>query len=128
PLVAHALRRAVRRRGPARGLAARAGVVLVPPPRRVRRAAAVGPLGWTPTSVGLGAWAYARGVSRSRAAFGSVLFLLVAPGVVAGLGPWLLTGWRSSNPATAVVLLGSALLVLGIGVLLHAFGRFVFEG
>ena len=40
-----ALRRPVRRRGLARGLAAGAGVVLVPPPRRVRRAAAVGPLG-----------------------------------------------------------------------------------
>jgi protein-S-isoprenylcysteine O-methyltransferase Ste14 len=77
---------------------------------------------------GLGARAYARGVRRSQAAFGSVLFLLVAPGVVAGLVPWLLTGWRSSNPATAVVVLGSALIALGTGVLLHAFGRFVFEG
>ena len=38
----HALRRAVRRRGRARGLAAGAVVVLVPPSRRVRRAAAVG--------------------------------------------------------------------------------------
>jgi hypothetical protein len=36
---------------------------------------------------GLGVCAYARGVSRFQAAFGSVLFLLVAPGVVAGLMP-----------------------------------------
>src|SRR4051794_6012555 len=42
-VVLDALWRAVRRRGSARGLAAGAGVVLVPPPRRVRRAAAVGP-------------------------------------------------------------------------------------
>src|SRR5215213_433284 len=76
----------------------------------------------------LARWAYARGVRRSQAAFGSVLFLLVAPGVVAGLVPWLLTGWRSSHPATAVVVLGSVLIALGTGVLLHAFGRFVFEG
>src|SRR4051812_2172273 len=62
------------------------------------------------------------------AAFGSVLFLLVAPGVVGGLVPWLLTGWRSSHPATAMVVLGAALIALGTGVLLHAFGRFVFEG
>src|SRR4051812_50130692 len=62
------------------------------------------------------------------AAFGSVLFLLVAPGVVGGLVPWLLTGWRSTNPATAAVVLGAALIALGTGVLLHAFGRFVFEG
>src|SRR3954470_16967577 len=61
-------------------------------------------------------------------ALGSVLFLLVAPGVVAGLVPWLLTGWRSSNPPTAVVVLGAALIALGTGVLLPAFGRFVFEG
>ena len=53
---------------------------------------------------------------------------LLAPGVVAGLVPWLLTGWRSSNPATGVVVVGSALIALGTGVLLHAFGRFVFEG
>ena len=42
--------------------------------------------------------------------------------------PWLLTGWESSNPPTAVVVIGLALITLGAGVLLHAFGRFVFEG
>src|SRR4051812_15587202 len=47
---------------------------------------------------------------------------------MAGLVPWLLTGWRSSNPATAIVVIGAALIALGTGVLLHAFGRFVFEG
>src|SRR3954466_2312682 len=62
------------------------------------------------------------------AAFGSVLFLFVAPGVVAGLVPWLLTSWRSSHPATAFVVVGVVLIALGTGVLLHAFGRFVFEG
>jgi protein-S-isoprenylcysteine O-methyltransferase Ste14 len=67
-------------------------------------------------------------VSRFQAAFGSVLFLLVAPGVMAGVVPWLLTGWRSSEPATAFVVLGAALIALGAGVLLHAFGRFVLEG
>ena len=41
-VVPHALRRAVRRRGRARGLAAGAVLVLVPPSRRVRRSAAVG--------------------------------------------------------------------------------------
>jgi protein-S-isoprenylcysteine O-methyltransferase Ste14 len=67
-------------------------------------------------------------VSRFQAAFGSVLFLFVAPGVVAGLVPWLLTGWRSAHPASAVVVVGAVLVALGAGVLLHAFGRFVFEG
>jgi protein-S-isoprenylcysteine O-methyltransferase Ste14 len=48
--------------------------------------------------------------------------------VVAGVVPWLLTGWRSSNPATAFVVVGAVMIALGAGVLLHAFGRFVFEG
>src|SRR3954469_7433067 len=44
-VVLDAVWRPVRRRGLARGLAAGAGVVLVPPPRRVRRTAAIGPPG-----------------------------------------------------------------------------------
>ena len=62
------------------------------------------------------------------AALGSTVFLLAAPGVVAGLVPWLITGWDSSDPPLAVALLGAALIVAGAGVLLHAFGRFVVEG
>jgi protein-S-isoprenylcysteine O-methyltransferase Ste14 len=67
-------------------------------------------------------------VPRLRAAFGSAVFLVVAPGVVAGLVPWLLTDWRSSSPPAPVAVLGAALVALGAGVLLHAFGRFVVEG
>jgi protein-S-isoprenylcysteine O-methyltransferase Ste14 len=63
-----------------------------------------------------------------KAAFGSAVFLVVAPGVVAGLVPWLLTDWRSSNLPTALRVLGAVLIALGIGVLLHAFMRFVVEG
>ena len=36
-------------------------------------------------------------MSGRRAAIGSALFLLVAPGTVAGLVPWLLTGWESRS-------------------------------
>jgi len=68
------------------------------------------------------------GVPRLHAAIGSAVFLVVAPGVAAGLVPWLLTGWRSSSPPAPVVILGAALVALGAGVLLHAFGRFVVEG
>jgi protein-S-isoprenylcysteine O-methyltransferase Ste14 len=67
-------------------------------------------------------------VGRLRAAAGSAAFLLVAPGVVAGLVPWLLTGWRSSHPPVPVAVLGLGLIALGTGVLLHAFVRFVVEG
>ena len=67
-------------------------------------------------------------VRRLEAAFGSAVFLVVAPGMAAGLVPWLLTGWRSSNPPASVAVLGAALIALGAGVLLDAFRRFVVEG
>jgi protein-S-isoprenylcysteine O-methyltransferase Ste14 len=63
-----------------------------------------------------------------RAAFGSVLFLFVAPGVMAGLVPWLLTGWDAREVWLPVQVAGVVLIVLGAGVLLHAFARFVTEG
>ena len=65
---------------------------------------------------------------RLRAAAGTVLFLAVAPGVVGGLLPWLLTGWRSAGSPMWLRILGWALLGLGAAVLLEAFGRFVIEG
>jgi protein-S-isoprenylcysteine O-methyltransferase Ste14 len=67
-------------------------------------------------------------VRRLEAALGSAAFLLAAPGVVAGLVPWLLTGWRSTGPPAVLAALGIALIVVGVGVLLHAFARFVVEG
>jgi protein-S-isoprenylcysteine O-methyltransferase Ste14 len=67
-------------------------------------------------------------VTRARAAAGSLLFLLVAPGVAAGLVPWLLTGWDSTDPPTAAKLLGGVLIVAGASVLVSAFARFVVEG
>lgn len=63
-----------------------------------------------------------------RAALGSALFLVVAPGVAAGLVPWLLTGWDSSDPPAWLAVLGAALVAAGAGALLHAFARFVVEG
>jgi protein-S-isoprenylcysteine O-methyltransferase Ste14 len=65
---------------------------------------------------------------RLEAALGSAVFLVAAPGIVAGLVPWLLTGWESSDPPAPVAVLGAALIAIGAGVLLHAFGRFVIEG
>ena len=67
-------------------------------------------------------------MSRLRAAAGSVVFLLVAPGVVAGLVPYLLTGWDSTDPPALLELLGGVLIVGGAAVLVHAFARFVVEG
>jgi protein-S-isoprenylcysteine O-methyltransferase Ste14 len=67
----------------------------------------------------------------ARAAGGTVAFLVVAPGVVAGLVPWLLTGWELEAPLSGwlpVRVLGVALIVAGGVVLLDAFARFVREG
>jgi protein-S-isoprenylcysteine O-methyltransferase Ste14 len=64
-----------------------------------------------------------------RAALGSLVFLVVAPGVVAGLVPWLLTGWDAADDVPAPLVAAGVLLVAaGAGVLLQAFARFVVEG
>src|SRR5687768_12011800 len=69
---------------------------------------------------------------RLRAATGSLLFLLIAPGTLAGLVPWWLTGWAIRDCpepyATPLRLVGAVLIVLGVPALLHAFARFVLEG
>ncbi len=67
-------------------------------------------------------------MSRGRAAAGTILFLAVAPGIVAGLVPWLLTGWRSSDPPSWLQAVGWLAVAAGAAVVLEAFGRFVVEG
>jgi protein-S-isoprenylcysteine O-methyltransferase Ste14 len=66
-----------------------------------------------------------------NAAIGSFVFLVLAPGVVAGLVPWWLTGWhvqRSSPYYLPLHVAGVLLVVAGVVALLHAFVRFVVEG
>jgi protein-S-isoprenylcysteine O-methyltransferase Ste14 len=65
---------------------------------------------------------------RARAAIGTTVFLVLAPGVVAGVIPWWLTGWDSDDVWAPLRVLGAALIVAGAAVLLHAFARFVVEG
>jgi protein-S-isoprenylcysteine O-methyltransferase Ste14 len=67
---------------------------------------------------------------RTPAAIGSAVFFALAPGIVAGYGPWLLTGWRmGARPYWAPVRVAGAILVLaGAAVLVQAFVRFVVEG
>ena len=67
-------------------------------------------------------------MGRARAAAGTVVFLVVVPGVVAGLVPWLLTGWDSHDWWLPVRVLGGLLIGAGLAVLLEAFARFAFEG
>lgn len=59
---------------------------------------------------------------------GSLVFLLVAPGIVGFVIPWLLTGWRFNAYSMAAQLVGAVLIVLGLVVLLASFARFALEG
>ena len=65
---------------------------------------------------------------RAWAALGSALFLVIAPGVAAGLIPWLLTGWETNSVPAALRILGVLLTAIGVAFLLQAFARFVIEG
>jgi protein-S-isoprenylcysteine O-methyltransferase Ste14 len=67
-------------------------------------------------------------VGRVGAALGSALFLVVAPGVVAGLIPWSITDWRMEPTSPILRGAGAVLIAVGVGFLLHAFARFVIEG
>jgi protein-S-isoprenylcysteine O-methyltransferase Ste14 len=65
---------------------------------------------------------------KSHAAFGSIIFFAIAPGIVVGLLPWWLTHWQMLPGWLSLRVFG-ALLTLASGVfLLQAFARFVGEG
>jgi len=63
-----------------------------------------------------------------RAAFGSALFFLAAPGVVVGLVPWWITRWELLPASLLVRVLGGLLLAVALPVLVSAFLRFVRDG
>ena len=68
---------------------------------------------------------------RIKAVVGSLVFLVLAPGVVAGLIPWLITGWGPLPPgegAGALRWAGLILIAAGLVVVLDAFARFAWEG
>jgi protein-S-isoprenylcysteine O-methyltransferase Ste14 len=66
---------------------------------------------------------------KPEATLGAAAFFVVAPGVVAGAIPWLLTDWRPAGSVWAPLRgLGFALVAAGAVVLVVAFTRFVTEG
>ncbi len=63
------------------------------------------------------------------ASVGTAAFLVVAPGAVAGLVPWWLTGWRPGGAYPAGVrAVGAVLIAAGAAVLLSAFAQFAIQG
>jgi protein-S-isoprenylcysteine O-methyltransferase Ste14 len=64
----------------------------------------------------------------ARAAAGTAVFLVLAPGVVAGLIPWWLTHWQAHGMGLLGRAAGIVLIAGGAAAVLHAFARFVVEG
>jgi len=62
------------------------------------------------------------------AALGSAAFFVLAPGVVAGVVPWALTGWDAGSAPGIVRVAGAALTVAGAAIVVAEFARFVREG
>jgi protein-S-isoprenylcysteine O-methyltransferase Ste14 len=67
-------------------------------------------------------------MNRAGAWVGTKVFLFVAPGIVAGLVPWWLTGWVAGPTNLALVAAGWLLVVVGAAALLASFARFAVEG
>ncbi len=67
---------------------------------------------------------------KASAAAGSTVFFFAAPGVVVGLIPYWLSGWKVAEPPwpTPVRALGGLLLLAGAAALVTSFVRFVAEG
>jgi protein-S-isoprenylcysteine O-methyltransferase Ste14 len=68
---------------------------------------------------------------RIKAVIGSIVFLFVAPGIVAGVIPWAISGYRM-EPALLgfepLRWIGAVLLALGGVLLIETFSRFALQG
>jgi protein-S-isoprenylcysteine O-methyltransferase Ste14 len=70
-------------------------------------------------------------LSRARAILGSAVFLVLAPGTVAGLVPWWISRWEVRPPLVRGLplrLLGAVLIAAGATALLDSFARFALRG
>ena len=76
-------------------------------------------------------WKASDRVRREFAVLGTALFLLLAPGILAGLVPWWLSRWCVKAPFLGFITIravGFLLIGAGIPVLLESFGRFALQG
>jgi protein-S-isoprenylcysteine O-methyltransferase Ste14 len=70
-------------------------------------------------------------IRKVLAIVGSAVFLVIAPGFVAGLVPWWISRWRLESPFFGMALLrlaGGMLVILGVIGLLDSFVRFAVQG
>lgn len=66
-----------------------------------------------------------------RAAVGTIVFVLLVPGTIIVIVPWLLSGWKIADPFlgwTGTRWIGFALVILGVPIVAQAMVRFVREG
>src|SRR5260370_35298193 len=70
-------------------------------------------------------------MAKVKAMLGSALLFLVAPAMLAGVIPWLITHWEFRPPflaAEATRLAGLAFIIAGVPGLLDSFARFALQG
>lgn len=68
-------------------------------------------------------------MTRTEALIGSAAFLVIAPGTVAGLIPWLITHWRIQDGASAnLTIAGIVLIIPSLALLIECFVRFALSG
>ena len=68
---------------------------------------------------------------RMVAILGSAIFLVIAPGIVAGYVPWRISRWHVGAPllrTSSFRLVGVLLVTAGLPVLLDSFARFALQG
>ena len=68
---------------------------------------------------------------RLTPAQGSILFFFLAPGTVAGLMPWLISGWTFEAPflgSDATRFVGAALIFAALDIIVDSFARFALIG
>jgi len=65
---------------------------------------------------------------RVAAIIGSAIFLVIAPGLLAGLAPWWISHWQLKPGLVFVRIVGGVLLGFGLVGLLDSFARFAVQG
>jgi hypothetical protein len=74
---------------------------------------------------------YEQVIRKVAAIAGSALFLVIAPGFVAGLAPWWISHWRLQSAFLGLRFLrfaGGILIALGTAGILDSFCRFAVQG
>jgi len=67
-------------------------------------------------------------VRKVFAAIGSLVFLPIAPGMVAGFVPWVISRWEFETSSIPLRWFGGIVTAAGVTLLLDCVRRFVFQG